>query len=276
MIQVGHYNVLRVVEIAADGIYVGDQDEDVFLRQAWVEGKPALGDKVRVFVYTDSEDMAVATTLTPKAVAGEFACLKVVDVSRIGGFVDWGLPKDLFVPFGRQHREMKIGEKVVVAVSVHARTNRPIGSTTLSGHFDDDVSRLREGQEVSLLIYGFNDLGAQVVVDGRHAGLVYHDKIYQRLAVGDELTGFVEKVREDHRLDITLKRPGRGGTVDAKQIILDKLDAMDGHLPLHDKSTPDAILKALGMSKKVFKRAVGVLYRERQIIMVPGGIKRRE
>ncbi len=274
MIHIGRTQRLPVWENQPEGLYLGDADEHVLLPRRLAPHGYVEGDWIEVFVYTDSEDEPVATTQTPLAEVGQFACLQVVDVTRHGAFLDWGLPKDLFAPFARQHRPMRRGDWVVVGLSLHKSTGRVIASSTLKGLFDDDVDRLQPGDPVSLMVYGFNDRGVQVIVEGRHAGLIFHDRVFRRLRLGEELQGFVRIVRDDHRLDITLQREGRKANVDAEAVILGALDDAGGSLPLHDRSPPEAIRDALGLSKKAFKRAVGTLYKDRVITLSESGIRR--
>ena len=274
MIQIGRTQRLPVWENQPEGLYLGDAEEHVLLPRRLAPHGYVEGDWIEVFVYTDSEDLPVATTQTPLAEVGQFACLQVVDVTRHGAFLDWGLPKDLFAPFGRQHRPMRRGDWVVVGLSLHTRTGRVIASSTLKGLFDDDVAWLQPGDPVSLMVYGFNDRGVQVIVEGRHAGLIFRDRVFQRVRIGEELQGFVHQIREDHRLDISLQRGGRAGNVDAEAVILAALDDAGGSLPLHDKSPPQAIRDALGLSKKAFKRAVGSLYKDQVITLSESGIHR--
>jgi len=265
MIAIGRYNTLRVLRASPVGLLLGTEDDHMLLPQAEVPEDTKPGETIKVFVYTDSEDRRVATTLEPLATVGQFACLRVVDGNEHGAFLDWGLPKDLFAPYARQHRPMDRGDWVVVALSLHERTQRVIASSTLTGHFDDDVSRLSRGDRVHLLVYGFTDRGVQVVVDGRHAGLIFNSELIRRPRMGEELEGFIAQVRPDNRLDITLRREGRAGIADAEKVVLDALHAASGTLTLHDKSPPAAIRKTLGLSKKAFKKAVGALYRRRVI-----------
>lgn len=273
MIEIGRTNTLQVLREVPQGLRLGTDEHNILLPDRYVPPGLVEGDFVEVFVYTDSEDIPVATTLKPLAQIGEFACLRVVDVNQHGAFLDWGLPKDLFLPFGRQHRPLRRGDLAVVGLKLHASTERVIASTTLKGFFDHDVGHLSEGDDVELMVYGFNDLGALVIVNGRHAGLVFKDRIYRRVDYGEVLRGFITRVREDRRLDISLQRPGRAGNNDAEDAILSALHACGGELDLHDKSPPERIRDELGLSKKAFKRAVGSLYRSRAIVLVQGGIK---
>ncbi len=274
MIEIGRHNTLPVLRIEDRGALLGSEDQWAILPRREIAEDLEPGHTLRVFVYTVGDGVLMATTLEPLAAVGDFAYLQVVDVNEHGAFVDWGLPKDLFVPFGNQYAPMEKGASYVVGVRVHHRTQRVVGASVLAGMFDDDISRLSPGDKVDLLVYGYNEHGIQVIVNRRHAGLVYHDQTFARLKPGDELEGWVSVVRDDHRLDISMQRPGRGGVDDACTRILAALDAAGGELPLHDKSRPESISRALQMSKKVFKQAVGRLYRNRRIELIEGGIRK--
>jgi predicted RNA-binding protein (virulence factor B family) len=176
------------------------------------------------------------------------------------------------VPFREQHVRMREGERHVVAVCLDERSNRVVGTSRLGRHFDYEPDGVTPGQRVSVLVYGLNDLGAHVVVDGRWAGMVYASETFRALAVGDAVTGWVTHVRPDGKLDVALQRAGRAATEDAQQVILTHLRAAGGRLPLHDKSPPDEIARVLGISKHAFKKAVGGLYKARKIALAPGGI----
>ncbi|MFK7929150.1 MAG: GntR family transcriptional regulator, partial [Myxococcota bacterium] len=175
--------------------------------------------------------------------------------------------------FGVMHEPMTIGHQYVVAIRYDADTDRLYGASVLKGAFDDSVGHFEVGDKVDLLVFGNNSMGVQVVVNNRHAGLIFYDQIPQALRYGLKLTGYIAGVRPDCRLDIALRRPGHGGTLDAKGVVLDALHQAGGHLRLHDKSHPDEIRRVLGMSKKVFKKAIGGLYREGRIELGPDGIK---
>jgi predicted RNA-binding protein (virulence factor B family) len=274
MIEIGQYNTLPVLRVEPNGALLGTDDDHVFLPAQELQEAPSPGQALRVFVYTTAEG-PIATRKHPKACVGGFALMRVVEVGEYGAFVDWGLPKDLLVPFGNQYGPMEAERSYVVGVRFHERTQRVVGTTVLSGMFDDEVSHLEPGQQVALMVYGQNERGIQVIVNKRHAGMVYHDRAYRKLRTGDELDGWVDRVRADHRLDITLHRPGRAGTDDASSAILAALDAAGGSLPLHDKTPPAIIQRRLNISKKAFKKAVGRLYRNQLIELVPGGIRRK-
>lgn len=273
MIEIGQFNTLPVLRFRGRQVLLGTHSEYLELPVEEAETRLKVGERLRVFVYTTSEG-PVATLREPLATVGQFAFLEVVDVTEHGAFLDWGLPKDLFVPHVNQHEPMRVGQSYVVGLRLHERTQRVVGSSVLMGMFDDDVSALRPAQEVDLLVYGQTDRGVQVIVKGRHAGMIYHDLVYQTLRPGDRLQGWIAWVREDHRLDITLQRPGRGGVKDARARILEALQDAGGELALHDRSSPDEIGRQLQMSKKVFKKAIGTLYKQRVIAITPDGIRK--
>ena len=225
-----------------------------------------------MFVYTDSEDRPVATTEEPLATVGEFALLEVVDTSRHGAFLDWGLDKDLIVPTKEQHTPLRRGDKVVVAV-VLDRDDRVMGAAKLAWHFDKRVRHLKPEQQVSFLVYGESEIGIRVVVDGRHSGMFYRDQTFQRLSVGDRGKAWITEVREDGRLDLSLTAPGRSMRDDARSILIAAIKGNGGFLALHDKSDPNDIRDKLGISKKAFKKAVGGLYKARKVAIEDGGIR---
>jgi hypothetical protein len=234
-------------------------------------GEAVVGGTVEAFVYTEKDGEVVATTLLPKVEVGQFGVCEVVELAGPGAYLDWGLERDLLVPFALQHQPLKVGQTVVVAVDVDDR-DRLFGSTRLAEFFERDVQQLAVGQEVELLVYGMNAHGVLLVVDGRYTGLAYHDAVYQRLGVGDRLTGWVAEHRDD-RVDVSLQRTAKRGRQDARSTLLAALEANDGWLPLHDRSSPVAIQRSLQMSKKAFKRAVGALYKERLVTLEDGGIR---
>ena len=272
-ISIGQYNTLEVVREADPGLYLGTEAESVLLPWVYVPEGTKVGAQLRVFVYTDSEDRPIATTLTPTAVVGDFAYLEVVAVTKHGAFLNWGLAKDLFAPFNELHSRLEVGDKHVFAVSLDERDGRVKASGELRRYFDYDVEDVEEGDEVDLLVYGKNDVGTLVVVDGRHAGIVYRDETFRTLRMGDELTGYVKLVRPDNKLDIRLQRVGAEAADDGQRIVLDALRANGGSLALHDKSSPEAIQRALGLSKKAFKRALGGLYKARRVELLDDGVK---
>lgn len=274
MLHIGQYNTLRVQLLTDEGAQLGTRDPDdrVVLPTAEVPAGTAVGDQLEVFLYTNSSDELTATTKRPHAVLGDFAPLKVVDLSRHGAFVDWGLGKDLLIPFREQMHELEVGDVVVVKVCL-GLFGRVIGATKLSDHFDRDVSGIKEGQEVSLLVYDFAKAGIRVVVDNKYAGMLYRDDTFKALRMGDRVTGWVKATYPAGRLDVSTRRGQRSNADEATRAILKALDEGDGFLALHDKSDPKLIARRLQISKKAFKRAAGALYRERVVMVEPTGLR---
>ncbi len=265
MIVVGAYNTLSVQSMAPEGALLSDGRNSVLLPARHAPPNLRAGEELSVFVFTDSEDVLTATTESPRAIVGEFACLEVVHVTAHGAFLNWGLDKDLFAPNNQQFEPLRVGERHVVAVYLDARTERVAAASRLSGYFDYDLSSLEPGQAVDLLVYGFGELGVQVVVNRRYHGLIYKSEIFQRLSVGDELKGYIQLIRADNKLDISLKRRGAEAAADAVEVLLKALKEAGGSLPLHDRCAPSEIYAQLGISKKAFKSAVGRLYRARRL-----------
>ncbi len=277
MIQLGRCQNLDVIRFIAIGAILGDESGEVLLPRKHVPRDLDVDDSVRVFVHTDSEDCLVATTQMPRATLGNVAVMETIDQTPHGVFVDWGLEKDLFVPEIEQHDAMQIGWRYVVEVRCDKRTDRLIGSTRLGRFFDLEIDHLRPRQEVQLLVWAFNDLGAQVVVDERHSGLIYGAQVPHDLRVGDALQGYIERLRVDGKLDISLRKLGMAAGIDDRAMILEALRAQDdGFLPLHDKSPPEDIAHHFNLSKRAFKAAIGGLFRQELIELRPDGIRLRQ
>jgi uncharacterized protein len=270
MIEIGKTNRLMAARRAPPGVYLTSEGREVLLPNRFVPEGLVLGTELDVFVYTDSSDRPVATTQTPLAVVGQFACLTVVDVSAHGAFLDWGLDKDLFAPLAEQEARLSKGDRAVVAVCLDEHTQRVIASSRLAQFLD--VPTETPGAVVDLLVYRCTELGAQVIVDDRYAGLVYASETFAPLGVGDRVKGYVRRLRDDGKLDVSLKPPGAAGRDEDTRALLEALEASGGHLPLNDESAPREISERLGMSKKAFKRAVGTLYRQRLVRLSPDGI----
>ena len=275
MIKMGDYNDLQVIDQVDFGIYLGTPEEKVLLPKRHVPEGTQVGDTLRVFIYRDSSDRVIATTLTPKAKVGEFACLEVKDVNDNGAFLDWGLEKDLFVPFREQKIKMVQGTSYVVWLFVDDKTNRITATTRIGSYFNLKPIDVKPGDEVDLLVYKLLDIGAGVIVNNSFQGLVYKNDIYKDLFVGDRLKGYILKIRDDDKLDVTIRKPGFSKVLDSKQQIIEKLKANDGFLFLHDKSSADEIYHVLHMSKRSFKEAIGMLYKEKVIELMDTGIRLR-
>jgi len=272
MLRVGNSNTLEAKRLSEIGVYLASDLGDILLPNKYVPEGLRPGKTVEVFVYLDSEDRLVATTLTPKAQVGEFAVLQVKDVSNVGAFLDWGLEKDLLVPFSEQPRPMKQDEKHLVRVYLD-RSERIAASAKIGKFLEPTPSGLKVGQEVELLLYEFGDLGAKAIIDGRYGGLVFKSELHGKYAVGDSLAGYIAKVRDDGKIDVTLRKPGGHDVGGSKEAVLRVLTERGGFLPVGDKSDPELIADMFRMSKKRFKSVIGNLYKAGVIEITPQGIK---
>ncbi|HEY5139385.1 MAG TPA: S1-like domain-containing RNA-binding protein, partial [Methylococcales bacterium] len=231
-----------------------------------------LGDTLEVFVYVDSEGHLAATTKMPLTQVDEIAWLKVVSLNYVGAFLDWGLPKDLLVPFSEQHHEMEVGRSYLVKVFLDDK-NRIAATTKIDRFISDESVDFEAGQKVSLIIAEQTELGFKAIVNNTHWGLLYQNELFQPLRKGQKLDGYIKKIRDDQKIDLSLHHPGYGKVVSLTDHILIKLKENDGVLMLSDKSPPEAIYAAFGVSKKVFKQAIGALYKKKLITLDKSGIR---
>ena len=268
--QLGDYNDLEVARETSIGLYLTSDDGDLLLPGKYVPPGTRVGDMLRVFVYRDSEDRLIATTQRPLAVVDSFAGLRVRDQGPAGAFLDWGLEKDLLLPFPNQRRPVRVGEQVLVYVYLDQTTDRLVATTKWAGFLSDEPFPGRAGDEVQLLVADETDLGYNVIVNGTHRGLLYANEVFQPLRQGDPLRGYLRQVRpQDGKLDVTLRRPGYAEARAATDVLLEALRAAAGRLPLGDKSLPDDVYRRLGMSKKVFKQALGALFKQGLVELAP-------
>lgn len=274
MLFIGKYNNLTILRDTSVGFFLGDvEGEEVLLPNKYKTDDMQIDDVIRVFVYNDSEDRPVATTETPKIVRNQFANLEVKDVSDHGAFLDWGLEKDLFVPFREQSTPMEIGEWHVVFLYLDQKTSRLIATTKLDRYLENERLLVKEGDEVDLIVWKKTDLGYNVVVNQFHKGLIYANEIFKPISLGESLKGYVKKVRGENRLDISLEKQGYENVVEpTAQRILDEIKKNNGYLNLSDNSAPEDINRQLGISKKVFKKAIGGLYKQGLIRIAEDGI----
>ena len=275
MLLVGNYNHLKIARINAKGAFLASERGEILLPGRLMPKGSEPGDIVKVFVYLDSEERLTATTARPRAVVGDFALLNVKDNVTVGTFLDWGLEKDLLLPFGEQLAPLKRGQRVLVRVYLHS-SGRIAASAKLDKFLMPADGTLAEGDQAELLVYAFTDLGAKVVVNNTFGGLLFSNELYAMPACGDRLPGYVKKIREDGKLDITLRRGGAQEAATDRETILTTLKAREGFLPLTDRSAPGAIADLLKMSKKSFKKAVGGLYKEGLISMTADGIRLKD
>ena len=274
MIRLGEYNTLEILRETDPGLYLGDTQENVvLLPHRYKPENFNIGDMLEVFVYLDYEERPVATTLTPHVHLNDFGYLHCSDVNEFGAFMDWGVQKQLFVPFKEQARPMKVGNWYIVYLSMDEQTNRLVGSSKTNKYLNNDTVTLEKFDEIDIMVTHITDLGANVIVNGKHKGLIFINDIFEDIRTGDTMKAFVKSVREDNKIDVVLQSPGYRSIEPNANFILDELKAAGGFMPLHDKSDPQAIKNELGMSKKSFKKAIGTLYKDKQIAIKPDGIE---
>lgn len=270
--QIGQYNTLRIDRMTGPGAFLTDGDKEVLLPTKWIPEKAKEGDNIEVFVYRDSEDRLISTTLKPHLKVGEFGYLKVKEVSKVGAFLDWGIEKDVLVPFREQNGILQAGTWILVFLYLDEKSDRVVASNKVSKFLDKDISVLEEGQEVDLLIAEPTDLGLNVVINNRFKGLLYENEVFKDLMEGDKTKGYIKTIRDDDKIDVSLQKKGLEQLEEGAAQILNELRENKGFLPLHDKSDPLDIQLQLQMSKKNFKRSVGILYKKKLIKLEKNGI----
>ncbi|GAA5480832.1 CvfB family protein [Haloferula sargassicola] len=276
MADLGDIAMLRVVRERKYGLGLDSEGPlgEVLLPRAEMPDTWEIGGLVSVFLYTDSDDRPIATTRRPKAKPGEFAALKVVATTNFGAFLDWGLTKDLLLPFGEQKTQVRTGHRIVVRVEVDEESGRIIASQKLGRYLEQSMRPpFVAGDEVEALVYARTELGYKAVVNGRYGGLIYQNEVFQPVRPGDRLTAFVSLVRPDGKLDLALQAKGRAKIDDFEADLLRYLQRLGGFSPLSDRSPAGEIHDELGVSKKTFKQAVGALYRKRKITVSDEGIR---
>jgi len=274
MIELGKYNKLPIAREVDFGVYLDAGDEiEILMPTRYLPSEYVIGDIVTAFVYRDSEDRLIATTETPYAQVGDFAFLDVIGVSPFGAFLDWGLLKDLFVPFKEQKAKMQLGGKYLVYIYIDEETDRITASAKIDRYIAKEEPPYQPGDKVDLLIYQFSDLGYKAIVDNRFGGMLYEDEVFRHLPIGSKTEGYIKQVREDFKIDLLLDEPGYGKVGGVTEQILDSLKENDGYLPLNDKSPSEEIYEAFGVSKKTFKKAIGDLYKRRMIVIEQVGIR---
>ncbi len=266
MLYLGEVNSLCFFKKTMYGVFLKhvDGEEEVLLPNKYVPKNVRLGDSIDVFLYTDSEDRIVATTRNPKIFLGKFAVLEVKDVTKFGSFLDWGLEKDLFLPFAEQDGKVRKGDLVTVCLCLDESTRRLFASAKLK-EFGNRKITVKEGQEVDLVVGEESDLGYSVIINNAYTGLLFFNKVFQRLSKGEKVKGFIEKIRSDGKIDVSLQKKGYAQVIDSIDLFLKKLEENGGVLYLTDKSDPELIIQKLSMSKKVFKKCLGSLYKQRKI-----------
>lgn len=273
--EIGKINKLTVARATDNGYYLVDEYEnEVLLPNAYINDNLKIEDDIEVFIYKDSEDRIVAVTSKPYVLLEQFAYLKVKDVNQYGAFMDWGLPKDLMVPFAEQTEKMEEGKSYLIFLLQDEQTERLIGSSKINEFvFFDDID-VKQGDEVDLLLYNHTELGMNAIVNNMYKGLIFNSDIHKIIQPGDKIKGYVKQVREDGKIDILLEPLGYKNSIDNNtEIIVSVLKENDGFLSLTDKSSPEDIKQKLGLSKKAFKRGMGKLYKQKIIDLSEKGIK---
>ena len=271
--ELGQYNTLTILRETDPGLYLGDPEEnEVLLPHKYKPQKYAIGDAVEVFVYRDNEARLIATTLTPKAVVGEFAYLRCSQQTSHGAFMEWGIEKDLFVPFKEQARKMNPGSWYTVYIYIDPKTERLVGSSKTKKYLSNENISLQKYDKVDILITHITERGANAIVNGQHDGLIYIENIFEDIRIGDRLPAYVKKIRPDNKIDLLLQQEGYRSIEPNAEFLLEELEMAGGFLAVTDKSDPETIKELLGMSKKSFKKALGSLYKARKVKIEEDGI----
>ena len=266
MVEIGKLNTLTVLKNVDHGIYLdGEHLGEILMPERYVPENCEVGDSIEAFIYLDSADLLLATTETPYVMVGECAYLKVVDVNQAGAFLDWGLPKDLLVPYSEQISPLQIGQSYTVLVFLDESTNRIAATQKLDTYLSEEAQYFKPEQAVDLLIFGKTELGYKAVINNTHIGLIYKNEVFQPLTHGEKLKGYIKTIRPDRKIDLCLQLPGKDARDDLSSRILDHLKNNNGVSALTDKSSPEDIYENFGVSKKNYKKAIGRLYKKRLI-----------
>jgi uncharacterized protein len=274
MAEIGRLNNLEVVKFHDAGAYLdGGPYGEILLPNRYVTHLTRIGEFVDVFIYFDSEDRIVASTDLPYAMAGEFAYLQVISTTNFGAFLDWGLPKDLLLPFREQKAPVVANRFYVVYVYVDSRSNRIVATTKVERYLNLEEPMFQSGDEVSLLIFEKTDLGFKAIVNNTHTGVLYFNEVFKPLEIGQKIQGFIKKIRPDGKIDLAIEQLGYQKVDPIAEDLLQRLKDSGGFLPLNDNSDPELIKNRLQMSKKTFKKAVGALYKQKLIVIEDEGIR---
>lgn len=275
MANIGERATLTILREQPFGLFLdaGDELGEVLLPRREMPVKWNIGGEVDVFLYHDSEDRPVATMKRPKVMPGEFAYLEVLTINAVGAFLDWGLPKDLLLPFREQKERLEVGKSYVVHVHVDEASGRIVATRRLNKYLNKTLPQYKEGQEVDLMLYGKTELGYKAIIEGQHSGVLFGNEVFRRLRAGEKTKGYVVQVRPDGKVDLSLYPPGRAKINDLETRIEEELKKRGGFMALNDSSPAEAIHQALGVSKKAFKQATGALFKKRKISIGDEGIR---
>ena len=274
MVEIGKYNVLTVIDELDFGMILdGGEVQRILLPRRYVPNGCVVGTELEVFIYLDSEDRIIATTEMPNATVGEFACMQVTSVNKVGAFLDWGLMKDLLVPFREQKTTMQEGKWYVVYVYYDKESGRIAATAKIDKYLDNTLPQYERGQEVDIMIAAETEIGYKVIINNEHWGMVYHNQVFKPIQKGDRMKGYVKLIREDDKIDINLTPFGFDKAATLTDVILEKLAENNGSLPFNDKSSSESIQEQFQCSKKAFKMAIGSLYKQKKIVIADNGIK---
>ncbi len=278
MIEIGKYNTLTILRETKVGLYLGlpeenkDPSKDILLPIKYIPNMYEIGEELTVFVYLDHEERPVATTLEPYIFLNEFALLRVNYVNQVGAFMDWGMEKDILVPFKEQARPMEKGKRYLVYLYMDEKTNRLVASSKTNQFLNNENITVEEGEEVDLIVSHITEVGINVIINEKHKGLLYKNEVYDDLRTGDRIIGYIKHIRPDGKIDVSVTKLGFEKIEPSAQYILDELQANRGFLRLNDDSHPEDIKTVLKMSKKTFKKAIGTLYKQKLIEIKEDGI----
>lgn len=272
MIEIGKYNTLKIDRDTKVGLFLTDGNADILLPNKYVPEEYEIGDEIAVFVYLDHEERPIATTLEPYIFLNEFALLRVNYTNKFGAFMNWGMEKDLFVPFKEQARPMEQGKRYLVYMYIDEKTGRLVASSKTNQFLDNKEITVEKGEEVDLIISHITEVGINVIINEKHKGLLYKNEVYDDLRTGDRIIGYIKNIRPDGKIDVSATKLGFEKLEPSSQYILDELKASRGFLRLNDDSHPEDIKTVLKMSKKTFKKAIGVLYKQKLIEIKEDGI----
>ncbi|TAD86267.1 MAG: RNA-binding protein [Bacteroidetes bacterium] len=272
-VDIGNFNLLKVIREVSFGLYLDDGDQGILLPRRFVPPGAAIGDELNVFLYHDGEDRLIATTQQPLGKAGDMVKLRCVNATPHGAFLDNGLMKDLFVPTSKQLGRMRAGADYLVYVYVDEQSQRLTATEKFEYLLSNDALTVAVGDAVQLLVYRRTDIGYVVIINGQHTGVLHSNEIYRSIQVGDKFEGFIKNILEDNKIDVAAGKQGYTRVEDASEKVLRLLQTHGGFLPYHDKSDPEEIYAFFSMSKKTFKMTTGNLFKQKKIQFEEGGIR---
>jgi uncharacterized protein len=272
METLGNYLPLKIIRITDEGAWLIAGHDEILLPRKELASDAKEGNSIKVFVFKDGKDQLTATTKKPLALLNECAYLKIKENASIGSFLDWGIEKDLFLPFREQKEAARIGQPILVFVHIDDDSNRIVASGRMNKFISNDKVDLKEGDEVNILICNETDLGYNVIIENKHWGLIYKNEVFRNIVKGEKCKGYIKKLRAENKIDVSLQKQGYDEVETAYELILQKLKENNGFLALTDKSAPENIYKILQMSKKTFKKSIGRLFRNKKIDLKDDGI----